>query len=57
MIKAAKSRIAMNLTSKALCVIERNLNRALERHRETFDPGAGLGGVEIWISFKEEDGA
>jgi hypothetical protein len=57
MIKTATSRIAMNLTSKALWVIERNLNRALESHRETLDPGAGLGGVDGWILLKEGGGA
>ena len=30
---------------------------SLERHRDTFDPGAGLGGVDIRIALKDGGGA
>jgi predicted transcriptional regulator YdeE len=54
----------MSVTRKALFVIERNHSRdltlpahqvasadapSIERHKETFDPRTGNGGVDIWI--------
>ena len=30
---------------------------SIERHRETFDPRTGLGGVDIWIPLREGAGA
>jgi hypothetical protein len=61
LIEIATSLPAMSLTSKALSAIDHNRLAAdganLERHRETFDPGAVLGGGDIWIALKEASGA